>query len=83
MLSNRGKRTKLAFWKQLQPSGKPWENTWASEAVRGSGGTAKLVLLPFEDHGYRAKESIEHVLWEQLNWFDKYVKNRKVTKETK
>ncbi len=28
------------------------------EAVRGSGGTARLVLLPFEDHGYRAKESI-------------------------
>lgn len=44
------------------------------EAVRGSGGTARLVLLPFEDHGYRAKESIEHVLWEQLRWFDKYVK---------
>jgi dipeptidyl aminopeptidase/acylaminoacyl peptidase len=44
------------------------------EAVRGSGGTARLVLLPFEDHGYRARESIEHVLWEQLRWFDKYVK---------
>jgi len=44
------------------------------EAVRGSGGTARLVLLPFEDHGYSAKESIEHVLWEQLRWFDKYVK---------
>ncbi len=48
------------------------------EAVRGSGGTARLVLLPYEDHGYRAKESIEHVLWEQLNWFDKYVKNNGV-----
>ncbi|MCZ6688970.1 MAG: prolyl oligopeptidase family serine peptidase, partial [Planctomycetota bacterium] len=36
------------------------------EAVRGSGGTARLVLLPFEDHGYRAIESIEHVLWEQI-----------------
>ena len=44
------------------------------EAVRGSGGTARLVLLPFEDHGYRAQESIEHVLWEQLRWFEKYVK---------
>lgn len=44
------------------------------EAVRGSGGTARLVLLPFEDHGYRAIESNEHVLWEQLRWFDKYVK---------
>lgn len=44
------------------------------EAVRGSGGTARLVLLPFEDHGYRAKESIEHVLWEQLRWFDQHLK---------
>jgi len=47
------------------------------EAVRGSGGTARLVLLPFEDHGYRGRESVEHVLWEQLRWFDKYVKNYK------
>lgn len=49
------------------------------EAVRGSGGTARLVLLPFEDHGYRARESIEHVLWEQLEWFDQHVKNAKTT----
>jgi dipeptidyl aminopeptidase/acylaminoacyl peptidase len=48
------------------------------EAVRGSGGTARLVLLPFEDHGYRAIESIEHVLWEQLAWFDRYVKGGQV-----
>ena len=44
------------------------------EGVRGSGGTARLVLLPYEDHGYRARESIEHVLWEQLEWFDTHVK---------
>jgi dipeptidyl aminopeptidase/acylaminoacyl peptidase len=44
------------------------------EAVRGSGGTARMVLLPYEDHGYRARESIEHVLWEQLRWFDAYLK---------
>lgn len=44
------------------------------EAVRGSGGTARLVLLPHEDHGYRARESVEHVLWEQLRWFDMHVK---------
>jgi dipeptidyl aminopeptidase/acylaminoacyl peptidase len=44
------------------------------EAVRGSGGTARLVLLPFEDHGYRARESVEHVIWEQLRWFDQHVK---------
>jgi len=44
------------------------------EAVRGSGGTARLVLLPNEDHGYRAIENVEHVLWEQLRWFDTYLK---------
>ena len=32
-------------------------------------------MLPHESHGYRAQESIEHVLWESLAWLDKYVKN--------
>jgi len=50
------------------------------EAVRGSGGTARLVLLPFEDHSYRARESVEHVLWEQFEWFDKYLKGDKEEK---
>ncbi|MCK5133926.1 MAG: S9 family peptidase [Candidatus Sabulitectum sp.] len=49
------------------------------EAVRGSGGTARLVLLPFEDHSYRARESLEHVLWEQLRWFNKYLKGDGIT----
>jgi dipeptidyl aminopeptidase/acylaminoacyl peptidase len=47
------------------------------QAVRGNGGTVRLVLLPHEDHGYSAKESVEHVLAEQIGWFDKYVKNAK------
>ena len=47
------------------------------QAVRGNGGTVRLVLLPHEDHGYSAKESVEHVLAEQISWFDKYVKNAK------
>lgn len=45
------------------------------EAVRGNGGTVRLVMLPFESHGYRAMESIEHLLWESMEWFGKYVKN--------
>jgi dipeptidyl aminopeptidase/acylaminoacyl peptidase len=45
------------------------------EAVRGNGGITRLVFLPFEAHGYRGKETIEHVLWEKLTWFDTYVKN--------
>lgn len=48
------------------------------EAVRGSGGNARLVLLPEEDHGYRAKENIEHTLWEQLRWFDMYLRGNVV-----
>jgi dipeptidyl aminopeptidase/acylaminoacyl peptidase len=45
------------------------------QAVRGNGGTVRLTFLPFESHGYAGKESIEHVLWEMVSWFDKYVKN--------
>ncbi len=46
-------------------------------AMSGLGGTARLVMLPLEAHGYRAKETTEHVLYEMINWFDKYVKNAK------
>ena len=45
-------------------------------ALKGLGATARLVMLPKESHGYRAKESILHLLWEQDQWLDKYVKNR-------
>ncbi len=47
-------------------------------ALKGLGATARLVMLPKESHGYRAKESIQHLLWEQDSWLEKYVKNRKV-----
>jgi dipeptidyl aminopeptidase/acylaminoacyl peptidase len=45
------------------------------QAIRGNGGTVRLVLLPHEAHGYQARESIEHVLAETIDWFDKYVKH--------
>jgi dipeptidyl aminopeptidase/acylaminoacyl peptidase len=44
-------------------------------AIRGNGGTARLVMLPYEAHGYVGRESIETVLAEMLDWLDKYVKN--------
>jgi dipeptidyl aminopeptidase/acylaminoacyl peptidase len=44
-------------------------------AIRGTGGTVRLVMLPLEAHGYAARETIEHVLYEMINWFDKYVKH--------
>lgn len=46
-------------------------------AIRGNGGTARLVMLPLESHGYAAKESTEHTLYEMIQWFDKWVKNAK------
>ena len=47
-------------------------------ALKGLGAPARLVMLPRESHGYRAKESIMHMLWEQDQWLEKYVKNREV-----
>jgi dipeptidyl aminopeptidase/acylaminoacyl peptidase len=46
------------------------------QAVKGLGGTARLVLLPLEAHSYAARENILHMLWEEDNWLEKYVKNR-------
>jgi len=33
-------------------------------------------MLPKESHGYSARESVLHVLYEQDQWLDKYVKNK-------
>jgi dipeptidyl aminopeptidase/acylaminoacyl peptidase len=46
-------------------------------ALKGFGTMVRLVFLPHESHGYRAKESVLHVLAEMIEWFDKYVKNKK------
>jgi dipeptidyl aminopeptidase/acylaminoacyl peptidase len=45
------------------------------QAMRGLGGTARLVMLPYESHGYRARESVLHMMWETDQWLEKYVKN--------
>lgn len=42
-------------------------------ALKGLGGTARLVMLPHESHGYRARESMLHVLWEQNEWLARHV----------
>ena len=43
-------------------------------AIKGHGGTARYVLLPYESHGYRARESVLHMLWEMDRWLETYVK---------
>lgn len=50
-------------------------------ALKGLGATARLVMLPKESHGYRAKESILHLLWEQDQWLEKHVKNKNTENE--
>tara|TARA_Y100000591_G_scaffold195617_1_gene169318 strand:- start:240 stop:2651 length:2412 start_codon:yes stop_codon:yes gene_type:complete len=45
-------------------------------AIKGHGGTSKLVMLPRESHGYRAKESILHMLYEMDSWLETHVKNK-------
>lgn len=44
------------------------------QAIKGNGGNVRYVTLPNESHGYSARESIEHTLWEMVTWFEKYVK---------
>jgi dipeptidyl aminopeptidase/acylaminoacyl peptidase len=45
------------------------------QAVRGNGGTVRLVMLPLEAHGYAGRETLEHVLWEELTWLDRHLKD--------
>ncbi|CAJ2631926.1 unnamed protein product [Trifolium pratense] len=41
-------------------------------ALKGHGALCRLVILPYESHGYSARESIMHVLWETGRWLHKY-----------
>jgi dipeptidyl aminopeptidase/acylaminoacyl peptidase len=57
------------------PGTVPLQSEKLFEAVRGTGGTVRLVMLPHESHGYVSREAVEHVIAEQVEWFDKWVKN--------
>lgn len=43
-------------------------------ALKGHGATVRYVVLPFEAHGYRARESVGHTLWEMTRWLDQNLK---------
>ncbi|GAB5466540.1 MAG: prolyl oligopeptidase family serine peptidase [Candidatus Kapaibacteriales bacterium] len=55
----------------------PMQSERYFNALKGLGATVRLVMLPKESHGYRSRESILHILWEQDQWLDKHVKNKK------
>ena len=52
-------------------------------AIKGNGGTVKYLSLPYESHGYQGRENILHMLNEQYQWLEKYVKNAPKTEENK
>jgi len=57
------------------PGTTPLQSTKLYEAIRGNGGTVRLVVLPHEPHWYTALDSNDQEVYEMLRWFDKYVKN--------
>jgi len=57
------------------PGTEPFQSRKLFQAIRGNGGTTRLVMLPHEPHWYTALESNEQLVSEMLTWFDTYVKN--------
>ena len=43
-------------------------------ALKGNGATVRYVVLPVEAHGYRARESVGHTLWEMTRWLDLHLR---------
>ena len=52
----------------------PMQSQRMFQAIKGNGGTVRLVMLPKESHGYRARESVLHTHAETIQWLDRYLK---------
>lgn len=46
------------------------------QALKSFGAPARMVILPMESHSYVTRENVLHLLWEQDQWLERYVKNR-------
>jgi len=57
----------------------PMQSERMYQALQGLGTPSRLVMLPYESHFYRARESLMHMIWEQDQWLNRYVKNAKPT----
>jgi dipeptidyl aminopeptidase/acylaminoacyl peptidase len=51
----------------------PFQSTQFFKAIRGNGGEADLLLLPWEGHEYRARESVLRTAAGMLAWFDRHM----------
>jgi len=56
------------------PGTLPIQSERLFQALKGTGGRVRFVTLPHEGHAYRARESVLHVVWEMISWFDRHVK---------
>lgn len=52
----------------------PMQSERYYDALKGHGATVRLVVLPYESHGYSARENIMHMLWEQDAWLERWLK---------
>jgi len=53
------------------------------QAVKGNGGTTRLVMLPHESHGYRARQSVLHTQYEMIAWLNQFVRDAHIVRDTK
>lgn len=53
----------------------PMQSKRMYAAMKGNGAVVRWVELPYEEHGYRARESIGHALWEMIRWADTHAKD--------
>jgi dipeptidyl aminopeptidase/acylaminoacyl peptidase len=59
----------------------PMQSERYYNALQGHGATVRLVMLPHESHGYRARESVLHMLWETERWLDEFLAPQPATDE--
>ncbi|PKL77254.1 MAG: S9 family peptidase [Candidatus Melainabacteria bacterium HGW-Melainabacteria-1] len=43
-------------------------------ALKGLGAPVRLVMLPYESHSYRSRESLGHMFWEMTQWLNQHLK---------
>ena len=56
------------------PGTQPIQSEHLYKAIRGHGGQAELLLLPYEGHSYRGREAVLHTAAAMLEWFDQHLK---------
>lgn len=61
--------------KDNNPGTFPVQSERMYQAIKGNGGVVRLVMLPHESHGYRARESVLHTHAETVDWLNRYVRD--------